>query len=96
MLETQLVPKFSLGTVSITENARAALAHAEADVRLALRRHASGDWGENRPKGVEENDAALRSGERVISIYRTRDNICFWILTSGDRSVTRISLPGHR
>lgn len=82
---------FPLGQVVITTNACDAL-HLE-DVTAALRRHASGDWGELCAEDLQENRRSLESGGRLFSAYRDRGGVKFWIITECDRSVTTVLLP---
>ena len=82
---------FPLGQTVITPNAAASVEHA--DVLSALRRHASGDWGELGEEDRAANDRALVEGTRLLSAYRSSKGIRFWIITEADRSVTTILLP---
>ena len=59
----------------------------------ALRRHAAGDWGEVDPDDRAANDDALRSGERLLSVYQSATGTTFWVLTEADRSATTVLLP---
>ena len=63
------------------------------DIVAALRRHAAGDWGDVSPDDRAANDAALRDGERLLSVYRSAAGVAFWVLTEADRSVTTVLLP---
>lgn len=82
---------FPLGQIVITANAQQVV--FPDDARAALRRHASGDWGEVGEEDRASNDEALREGERLLSAYRTDSGIKFWIITEWDRSATTILLP---
>jgi hypothetical protein len=62
-------------------------------VVLALQRHHSGDRGDVDDHDREMNDTALRSGERLVSIYKSVRGQKFYIITEWDRSVTRVLLP---
>ena len=87
-----LVPcSFSLGRVVITPNAAERL--DPDDVALSLQRHAARDWGLCCPQDAQANDDALRDGCRLLSAYRDRHGVKFWIITEADRSVTTILLP---
>ena len=91
MAAMDLGPKFSLGRVVITANAARTL--AQEDVLIAIRRHARGDWGELDEHDRQENQAALKEGTRLLSAYRDRNGVKFWIITEWDRSVTTVLLP---
>jgi hypothetical protein len=64
-----------------------------ADIVTALRRHAAGDWGDVTPDDRNANDAALRSGDRLLSVYSSATGTKFWVLTEADRSSTTVLLP---
>ena len=84
-------PKFALGQTVITANAKAVL--PELDVVLALQRHHSGDWGDVDDHDRQVNEDALRSGDRLVSIYKSVRDQKFYIITERDRSVTTVLLP---
>ena len=63
------------------------------DVQAAIRRHASGDWGECCPDDCQENELELQQEFRILSVYRDRKDVKFWIVTEADRSVTTVLLP---
>lgn len=83
--------KFALGQTVITRNAMELL--NQEDVNAAVLRHQSGDWGECCPEDALANDEALINGDRLLSVYRDRAKVKFWIITEYDRSVTTILLP---
>ena len=66
---------------------------SQPDIVAALRRHASGDWGEVDPDDRAANDDALRSGERLLSVYQSATGTTFWVITEADRSATTVLLP---
>ena len=82
--------KFPLGEVVITANATQYLSRIA--VHDALRRHASGDWGDICPEDACANEQALLHGDRLHSAY-SRGERRFWIITENDRSVTTILMP---
>ena len=63
--------RFPLGQVAITANASLRLSTEE--VLTALRRHASGDWGDLCPEDTLANDTALHQGGRLFSAYGQGD-----------------------
>ena len=85
------MPKFELGQTVITANAKAVL--PELDVVLALQRHHSGDWGDVDDHDRQVNEDALRSGDRLVSIYKSVRGQKFYIITEWNRSVTTLLLP---
>jgi hypothetical protein len=82
--------RFPLGQVAITANASLRLSTEE--VFTALKRHASGDWGDLCPEDTLANDSALDQGGRLLSAYGQGENR-FWVITEADRSVTTVLLP---
>lgn len=83
--------RFPLGKTVITPGALESLDPAE--VLVALRRHAAGDWGEVGAEDQAENDLSLKEGFRLLSAYRDGKGTRFWIITEADRSVTTVLLP---
>jgi hypothetical protein len=60
------------------------------DIKAALGRHVRGDWGEGERA---ENEAALKDGGSLFSVYRSPDGAAFWVITEADRMVTAVQLP---
>ncbi|MBL9169902.1 MAG: hypothetical protein JNN07_19355 [Verrucomicrobiales bacterium] len=83
--------KFPLGQTVITANAQRSL--NPDDVQIALSRHAHGEWGDVSEADFEENEFSLENGFRLLSVYRDRNGIKFWIITEADRSSTAVLLP---
>ena len=83
--------RFPLGQVVITQGALHDLPAEE--VQESLLRHAEGEWGDVCKDDWERNDEALENEARLMSSYRTKKGIRFWIITEWDRSVTTIFLP---
>jgi hypothetical protein len=85
------VSKFELGRLVAT---RGAVCDIPGDEMMkALRRHASGDWGEVGTEDWEANEESLREGARLLSVYSTSAGVKFWIITEADRSATTVLLP---
>jgi hypothetical protein len=76
----------------LVTTANASLRLATEKVLTALRRHASGDWGDLCPEDTLANDAALRHGGRLFSVYGQGETR-FWVITEADRLVTTVLLP---
>lgn len=91
MNEHALTISFPLGRAVITRNALDQL--HPADIFAAIRRHRVGDWGDLGAADAKANDEALRDGCRLLSAYRDRNGIKFWVITEADRSATTILLP---
>jgi hypothetical protein len=89
---------FPLGSLYITPGAQAAICdggcdHASTGVREALTRHMRGDWGEVCDEDWKENDFSLENGFRILSAYKSKAGVTFWVITEADRSATTILLP---
>lgn len=84
-------PRFHPGRLMITRNAKDVLPHMEVDA--AIKRHLNGDWGDVCQSDGALNEQALRSGDRLFSVYHTQDDVKFWIITESDRSATTVLLP---
>jgi len=83
--------KFPLGRVVATPSALAAIPNDE--IQAALRRHQTGDWGDIGEHDRQENERSLRDGFRLMSVYRAKAGMKFYIITEHDRSVTTVLLP---
>ncbi|GAB5441336.1 MAG: hypothetical protein Fues2KO_16850 [Fuerstiella sp.] len=83
--------QFRSGSIFITRNARERLNVDE--VRDALSRHLSGDWGDVCDEDRQENELSLREGFRLLSVYHASDGTKFWVITEADRSSTTVLLP---
>lgn len=87
--------KFPLGQIVATPGALEALNEAGQGVLEFLIRHATGDWGDIDREDAAENQLALTEGFRILSVYRTRNSVKFWVITEADRSVTTLLLPSE-
>jgi hypothetical protein len=85
--------KFELGVCLATPGARDAMSEAGHVPPEFLLRHKHGDWGELGDEDKRANEAALRSGGRLLSAYRTRLDAKLWVITEWDRSATTLLLP---
>jgi hypothetical protein len=86
-------PRFTVGWLILTPGALVALVEAEEDPRSLIYRHMQGDWGDVGPDGWAANEYAVRQGERLFSVYRTRQGRTLWVLTAASRYRTTILLP---
>lgn len=84
-------PKFPLGDLVSTRNAADKITHEE--IQQGIVRHVAGDWGDLCDEDVATNDYNLRNNGRLMSVYKTEDEVTFWIITESDRSVTTVLLP---
>ena len=65
----------------------------KAEIFAALQRHQNCDWGDVCPQDKWANDRAVKGGERLLSVYHSKDGVKFWIITEWDRSATTVLLP---
>lgn len=83
--------KFQIGQMVATPNALAQL--TQDDILRGLQRHQAGDWGDMDEHDRQENELSLKSGFRLLSVYRAANGVKFWIITEADRSATTVLLP---
>ena len=88
-----LLARFSLGRVVATPGALKALEEANQNPLEFLERHQAGDWGELCEEDIRENEFSVLNGFRILSAYRTRNDVKIWVITEADRSVTTLLLP---
>lgn len=85
--------RFALGSIVATPAALATLAAHDVSLLALIARHARGDWGEIPAEDAHTNDAALRSGGRLLSSYTIAADTRIWLITEADRSTTTLLLP---
>lgn len=85
------LPELPLGRIVATPGALGKIPAEE--IRTALHRHRSRDWGTLQPGDQAANEQALVDGVRILSCHRTTAGVKLWIITEGDRSVTTVLLP---
>ena len=83
--------KFSLGRVVATPGALAKV--PDDEIQSALSRHHHGDWGEVCKADWQANEQGLVEGDRLLSVFRTKAGVRFYIITEHDRSATTVLLP---
>ena len=86
---------FSLGQVVVTPGALQALEEAKQEPVDFLDRHSCGNWGLVAAEDWALNNAALKSGLRVLSSYCLASGQKLWIITEADRSATTLLLPNE-
>src|SRR6266576_2683657 len=89
----RLLPKVSLGRIVATPGALEAVQQANQNPFEFIRRHQSGDWGELCEEDKRENEFSVHNEFRILSAYRTRNDVKIWIITEADRSATTLLLP---
>ena len=88
-------PIFSWGSTIMTPKVQAIL--PSVDLIPLLERHVSGDWGDIDEADKARNDAALKSRESLLSVYKTPASPEgeIWVLTEANRSITTFLLPSE-
>jgi hypothetical protein len=81
--------RFSLGQMLVTP---AVLEVASRDeIATCLGRHQRGDWGDCDPDDARSNDRALKTGERIFSVYRVGEGVKIWVITEAEHEGRRLS-----
>jgi len=86
--------KFSMGQLYLTAGINESNIDTQ-DLFGSIDRHLRGDWGDVDAEDQDANNHALEIGARVLSSYKSRDGVKFWIITEADRSATTVLLPGE-
>ena len=85
--------KFRLGGVLSTPGALAAIERAGQTPHEFLDLHVQGQWGDVDEEDAQANEAALRSGERLLSACWKAKGERLWVITEADRSATTLLPP---
>lgn len=67
----------------------------KAFVEKSFTRHCNGDWGDLCEEDKNENESALKNGERLLSKYDFNGGTSIYIITEWNRSVTTILFPSE-
>lgn len=86
-------PRFPAGQLVMTAGIDGLVRQGRLNPSALLCRHLNGDWGDLCDEDRRSNDAALQSGDRLLSSYRVAPDLKVWIITEWDRSVTTLLLP---
>lgn len=85
--------KFLPGQVVATPGALAAFVRTGTDATMLLKRHLSGDWGDNNCAIIGCLRQGGQGGDRILSAYHLTDGTKIWVITEADRSATTLLLP---
>jgi hypothetical protein len=85
--------KLKLGAIVATQ--QVVICVDITEIQDALNRHVSGDWGDVCKEDKQMNDEALTLGNRVVSVYKSSEDVKYYIITEHDRSVTTVLLPSE-
>ena len=90
------VEQFEMGRLVMTRGVADAIMDTPSlsdYVNRSILRHNAGDWGDVVAEDAHANDEAIRSGERLLSVYKYEGQPTFWIITEADRSATTVLRP---
>jgi len=62
-------------------------------VHACVSRHLDGDWGDACAEDKASNEAALKNGDRLFSVYKSEEFGVLWVVTESDRSVITCLRP---
>lgn len=62
-------------------------------VNESFMKYCNANWGETCEEDKELNDQALKSGDRILAVYKKEGFETIWIITEWDRSATTILFP---
>lgn len=85
--------QFPTGQLVITQDVAELIRQGRLNPGAYLSRHLNGDWGDLCDEDRHANDAALKSGDRLLSSYQVTPDLKLWIITEWDRSATTLLLP---
>lgn len=84
---------FPLGQIFLMVGAKEALEESGENAFEFLSRHQTGDFGLVCKDDWKENEFSIKNGFRILSAYKTLNNIKVWVITEADRSSSTILLP---
>ena len=88
--------KFNIGQTVVTCGVNEKLMESKpfaSFVAKSFVRHCNGDWGDLCKEDKQENEYALKNGERLFSKYEYDNETSIYIITEWNRSVTTILFP---
>lgn len=91
--QTATAPRFPLGKLVATPGALRLLEQHKVEPFDFILRHVVGDFGALDADDAAANEAAVKTGLRILSSYLLGSDKKLWIITEADRSVTTLLLP---
>jgi hypothetical protein len=64
-------------------------------VSESFMKYCEADWGDTCEEDKELNDQALKTGDRILAVYKKEGLETIWIITEWDRSATTILFPSE-
>ncbi|HEY0460636.1 MAG TPA: hypothetical protein VGC97_15975 [Pyrinomonadaceae bacterium] len=86
---------FPLGNIYLTVAAKEALEESGQNAFEFLSRHQTGDFGIIGKEDWQENEFSIENGFRILSAYKTKNDVKIWLISEADRSSTTCLLPSE-
>lgn len=86
---------FPIGALIFSEAIDRLIREGRLDPMPYFQRHTRGDWGDVTDEQWQQNNAALKSGARLDSLYIVTRELHIRVFTEADRSATHIVLPSE-
>jgi hypothetical protein len=86
---------FPLGQVFLTVGAKDALEESGQNAFEFLELHQQGNWGIVCEEDAKENDFSVENSFRILSAYKTKNDVKIWLISEADRLSTTILLPSE-
>lgn len=86
---------FPIGALIFSQGVDRLMREGRLDPMPYLQRHIRGDWGDVTDDKWHKNNAALKSGARLDSLYVVTRDVTIRIFTEADRSETHVLLPSE-
>ncbi len=84
---------FALGQVVATPQSLSEIQKSGETPQDFINQHSQGQWGLVCEEDRQANEDALRNGERLLSVYKTKLGEKLYVITEWDRSATTLLLP---
>lgn len=86
---------FPIGALIFSQGIDRLMREGRLDPMSCFQRHSRGDWGDISDEQWQQNNAALKSGARLDSLYIVTRELSVRVFTEADRSATHITLPSE-
>lgn len=86
---------FPIGALIFSEGVDRLMREGRLDPMPYLLHHIRGDWGDVTDDKWQGNNAALKSGARLDSLYMVTRDVTIRIFTEADRSAPHVLLPSE-
>lgn len=83
-------PLFNLGQIVATPLSLSEIQKSGETPQDFIKQHSQGQWGLVCEEDRQANEDALRNGERLLSVYKTKLDVKLYVITEWDRSATTL------